>query len=513
MYPAIHAAINPDKIAAQIAHTDTKLTYAELEERSTRLANAFADAGLQRGDVVALLSTNHVRIFEVYWACLRSGMYLTPVNFHLSADEVAYIVDDCGATALIVSGDLGPVAQLVADSTPQVKIRMSYEGAVPGFGDYEEVLAAGSPVARESQPRGADMIYSSGTTGRPKGVKPPLPDRQVGDAGDPYVGAFGSSYAMGSETVYFSPAPLYHAAPLRFGMITQSLGGTVLLAQKFDAEECLRTVHDYRVTHTQWVPTHFVRMLRLPAEIREKYDVSSLTHAVHAAAPCPVEVKRQMIDWFGPILYEYYGSTEGNGITMIGSDEWVERPGSVGTAKLGTIHVCSDDGLERPTGEAGVVFFERDIVPFVYHNDQEKTLSAQHPEHETWSTCGDIGYVDADGYLFLLDRKAFTIISGGVNIYPQEIEDCLALHPYVHDVAVIGVPDAEYGESVMAVVQTAAGVEPSDEVADELTKYVRSKIAGYKVPRSIEFVDELPRTPTGKLVKRHLRDKFVSENA
>jgi long-chain acyl-CoA synthetase len=291
-------------------------------------------------------------------------------------------------------------------------------------------------------------------------------------------------------------------------MITQSLGGTVLTSRGFDAEQCLKVIDDFDVTHSQWVPTHFVRMLRLSDATRGAYDVSSQRYVIHAAAPCPIEVKRQMLDWFGPVLHEYYSSTEANGITMISPAEWRDRPGSVGTAKLGVLHICDDDGHELPTGQSGVVFFERDQIPFAYHRDPDKTEAARHPSEPTWSTCGDIGYVDTEGYLFLRDRKAFTIISGGVNIYPQEIEDCLTLHPAVFDVAVIGVPDAEFGESVLAVVQLNADAPSDDTTAAALINHVRSHIAGYKVPRRVEFVTSLPRSATGKLVKGGLRQMF-----
>ncbi|WP_431233730.1 acyl-CoA synthetase [Mycolicibacterium psychrotolerans] len=505
MYPGVHAHIDPDKPAAIIVDDGQRLTYRQLEERSTRLADALRTAGLGRGDVVALLSSNDVEMFVVYWACLRSGLYLTPVNTHLTAAEAGYIVDDCGATVLIASADLADLAAGAVAHAPALRLLLAYGGRVSGFDSYEAFTAAGSPIPPADQARGADMIYSSGTTGRPKGIKPPLPNRQVGDPGDPYVATFGGAYAMSPDTVYFSPAPLYHAAPLRFGMIVQSLGGTVLAARRFDPEMALRTVDEYRVTHSQWVPTHFVRMLRLPEDVRARYDVRSQTRVIHAAAPCPIEVKEKMLSWFGPVLHEYYSSTEANGITMIGPDEWRNKPGSVGRAKLGTIHICDDAGNELPCGETGLVYFERETMPFAYHRDPGKTAAASLADHPTWSTCGDIGYLDADGYLFLRDRQAFTIISGGVNIYPQEIEDALTLHPDVHDVAVLGVPDDEYGELVTAVLALRAGLVPSQALVDRLTTDLRDRIAGYKVPRRFEFVDELPRTPTGKLVKGNLR--------
>lgn len=510
MYPGAHVDRSPDKPAVIVAESGEALTYRELEENSVRLARHLHDAGLRRGDHVALLSGNDPKVYEVYWAALRTGLYITAVNRHLSPSEISYIVDDCGARALIVSAGLADAAEQIVPETPAVEIRLAFGGHVPGYKSYEEATAAASPEPLPDQPRGADMLYSSGTTGRPKGIKQPLPDRQVGDApGDTYTAIFGPLYGFDTETVYLSPAPLYHAAPLRFGGVVHALGGTLVIMEKFDAEQALAAIERYRVTHSQWVPTMFVRMLKLDEAVRARYDVSSLRVAVHAAAPCPVDVKRAMIDWWGPILYEYYASTEANGATFIDSEQWLRKPGSVGTSGLGTIRVCGDDGAELPTGEIGTIYFEREAAPFAYHNDPAKTADAVHPDHPSWTTTGDIGYVDEDGYLFLTDRKAFMIISGGVNIYPQEVEDALALHPKVFDVAVIGVPDEEMGESVKAVVQPAPGAEPGPELAAELRDYLRDRIAHYKVPRSFDFADDLPRTPTGKLVKGKLRQRYV----
>ncbi|MGW5140792.1 acyl-CoA synthetase [Nocardia beijingensis] len=510
MYPGAHVDRSPDKPAVIVAESGEALTYRELEENSVRLARHLHDAGLRRGDHVALLSGNDPKVYEVYWAALRTGLYITAVNRHLSPSEISYIVDDCGARALIVSAGLADAAEQIVPETPAVEIRLAFGGHVPEYKSYEEATAAASPEPLPDQPRGADMLYSSGTTGRPKGIKQPLPDRQVGDApGDTYTAIFGPLYGFDTETVYLSPAPLYHAAPLRFGGVVHALGGTLVIMEKFDAEQALAAIERYRVTHSQWVPTMFVRMLKLDEAVRARYDVSSLRVAVHAAAPCPVDVKRAMIDWWGPILYEYYASTEANGATFIDSEQWLRKPGSVGTSGLGTIRVCGDDGAELPTGEIGTIYFEREAAPFAYHNDPAKTADAVHPDHPSWTTTGDIGYVDEDGYLFLTDRKAFMIISGGVNIYPQEVEDALALHPKVFDVAVIGVPDEEMGESVKAVVQPAPGAEPGPELAAELRDYLRDRIAHYKVPRSFDFADDLPRTPTGKLVKGKLRQRYV----
>ncbi|WP_039798904.1 acyl-CoA synthetase [Nocardia araoensis] len=510
MYPGAHVDRFADKPAVVVAESGEVLTYRELEENSVRLARHLHDAGLRKGDHVALLSGNDPKIYEVYWAALRTGLYITAVNRHLSPSEISYIVNDCGAKALIVSAGLADAAEQIVPETPAVEIRLAFDGPVPGYKSYEEARAAASPEPLPDQPRGADMLYSSGTTGRPKGIKQPLPDRQVGDApGDTYTAIFGPLYGFDTETVYLSPAPLYHAAPLRFGGVVHALGGTLVIMEKFDAEQALAAIERYRVTHSQWVPTMFVRMLKLDEAVRARYDVSSLRVAVHAAAPCPVDVKRAMIDWWGPILYEYYASTEANGATFIDSEQWLRKPGSVGTAGLGSIRVCGDDGAELPTGEIGTIYFEREEAPFAYHNDPAKTAEAVHPDHPTWTTTGDIGYVDEDGYLFLTDRKAFMIISGGVNIYPQEVEDALALHPEVLDVAVIGVPDEEMGESVKAVVQPAPGAEPGPDLAAELREYLRDRIAHYKVPRSFDFADELPRTPTGKLVKGKLRQRYL----
>ncbi|TQS45928.1 acyl-CoA synthetase [Cryptosporangium phraense] len=500
MYPGAYAASSPDKPAVVMEDDSEVLTYAQLEERSVRLANAFTAAGLRPGDVVALLTENSPRVFEVYWACLRSGLYLTAVNWHLAKPEVGYILQDCGASALVVSESLNPLAE---GDFPALHTRI-----VIGD-DYEAVLASASPEPPANQPRGGDMLYSSGTTGRPKGIKPNLPDRQVDEPGDPYVGVFGPLYGFDENSVYLSPAPLYHAAPLRFGMVVTSLGGTVVVMTSFDAERAIRAIARYRVTHSQWVPTHFVRMLRLPVSVRGGFDLSSHRVAIHAAAPCPVEVKRAMIEWWGPILEEYYASTEGAGGTFIGSEEWLKHPGSVGRPMIGVPRICDDKGALLPGGEPGLIFFERDDLPFTYHNDPEKTRGAQHPDHPTWTTVGDVGYVDDEGYLFLSDRKAFTIISGGVNIYPQEIEDAILQHPAVLDVAVIGVGDPEFGESVLAVVELIASASPDDETRASITEFARARLAGFKVPRRIEFTDALPRTPTGKLVKGKLREEYA----
>ncbi|MEQ6899795.1 acyl-CoA synthetase [Nocardioides sp. YIM 152588] len=509
MYPGTWAAKDPDRLALVMAGSGRSLTYAQLDERSLRLANRLRAAGLRRGDVVALLSDNTPETYEVYWAALRSGLYITAVNHNLSADEASYIVRDCDAKAIVVSA---AKAELVASLDIDVAERLAYGGGVPGYGDYEAALAGAGAAPLPEQPHGDDLLYSSGTTGRPKGIKLPLPDFAVDEPGYQYVTIFGGLYQFTEETVYLSPAPVYHAAPLRYGGVVHALGGTLVMMEKFDAEGFLAAVERFGVTHTQCVPTMFVRMLKLPEEVRGGYDLSSLRYVIHAAAPCPVEVKQRMIDWFGPIIYEYYASTEANGATMIDSQQWLAHPGSVGVPLLGVPHICAEDGTELARGEVGTIYFERegfDGPSFAYHKDPAKTAATQHPAHANWTTVGDLGYLDDDGYLYLTDRKAFMIISGGVNIYPQEVEDLLTLHPAVTDIAVIGVPDEEMGERVVAFVEAAEGYAPGEVLAEELIGYARERIAHFKVPREVHFTDSLPRTPTGKMVKGKLREVYA----
>ncbi|ANY25819.1 acyl-CoA synthetase [Gordonia terrae] len=508
MYPGTHAANRPDKPALVMASTGQVVTYAQLEHNSRQIAHLFGELGLRRGDHIAVVSTNEARIFEIYWAALRTGLYITAVNSHLTAAEVAYIVGDCEAKAVFFSASMAKIAvdaELHA-ATPRVLLRLSFGGDIQGHRRLETLMQTMPTTEPVDQPRGADMLYSSGTTGKPKGIEPTLPDRQVGDPGDTMTALARDRWSFDADTVYLSPAPLYHAAPLRTCAAVQALGGTVVVMDRFDAERALELIEAYRITHSQWVPTMFVRMLKLDKHIRTKYDVSSLRVAIHAAAPCPVEVKHAMIDWWGPILLEYYSSTELNGMTLISSQEWLRKPGSVGRDNvLGTAHICDDDGRELPPNEVGVLYFERDSLPFRYHNDPDKTAKAQHPQHPTWTTTGDVGYLDEDRYLFLTDRKSFMIISGGVNIYPQEIENCLTMHPQVLDIAVIGEPDPDLGESVLAVVQRDTDDHDHDNVIEQsLRTLAADRLARYKQPRRYLFVDQLPRTPTGKLAKHRI---------
>jgi long-chain acyl-CoA synthetase len=493
-----------------MAGSGTAVSHGDLETGSARLARWFVDHGLAPGDGIALLADNSARLFEVYWAALRCGLVLTAVNHHLTAAEVGYIVRDCGAKALVVDGTLGPLGEAVGAEVPEIGLRLAYGAPVKGFADYDATLdgVADSPLAEE--PAGAVMLYSSGTTGRPKGVRPPMPERRIDDPHSP--SPFARLYGFTSATVYLSPGPLYHAAPLRFSTLVQELGGTVVVMERFDAEGALAAIERYRATHSQWVPTMFVRMLKLPPEVRERYDVSSMRVAIHAAAPCSVDVKRAMIDWWGPVIHEYYAATEAVGMTYIDSAQWLEHPGSVGRAGLGDVRIADPDtGAPLPAGRVGTIYFERHDEPlFTYHNDPEKTRASRHPEHDDWGTTGDLGYLDEDGWLYLTDRKAFMIISGGVNIYPRDAEDAFALHPAVLDVAVIGVPDDEMGEAVLAVVQPGPDAEPGPELERELIAHARNHIAAFKAPRRVVFTDDMPRTPTGKLVKQKLRDRYPS---
>jgi len=506
VYPGVHAANTPDKPALIMAGSGETVTYAELDRRANQLARLWREHGLSPGDHVAIFSENQPRYLEVMWAALRSGLYITTINSYLSAEEVAYILEDSGTRSVVTTSAKAEVAAEALSAAPGVTLPLLIGDDDPHFESYADAIEAMSPERLDEEPAGELMLYSSGTTGRPKGIKRPLSGRSIED-GMMIAALLGGVFGMDAGTIYLSPAPLYHSAPIGFNLGVQSLGGTTVVMEKFDPEDALRLIEQYRVTHSQWVPTMFVRMLKLPQDKRTAYDLSAMQVAVHAAAPCPVEVKEQMMAWWGPVLWEYYAGTELNGFCLVKPGEWLQRPGTVGKPLIGEIHILDDEGNELPPGEAGTIYFGGG-PPYEYHNDPDKTESSRDPGGHGWTTLGDVGYLDDDGWLFLTDRKAFMIISGGVNIYPQEIEDCLIMHPKVADVAVFGIPDDEMGEAVMAAVQPVEGVEPGSELEAELRIFTREHIAHYKCPKHVEFLDELPRLPTGKLYKRKLRDQY-----
>jgi acyl-CoA synthetase (AMP-forming)/AMP-acid ligase II len=505
MHPSVHARTDPDKPAIVMAGSGETISYAELDRRSNQVAQLLRARGIGIGDTVAMCLENHPWFFCLAWGFQRAGVHYVGISSRLTAPEIAYILEDSGSKLLFGSAHGGAVLDEVAKLSPGVpQLRLD----TPGPLSAEDALAA-MPATRIADERaGVDMLYSSGTTGRPKGVKIPLPEDPAIDSTNILVQLAMMAYGINQDGIYLSPAPLYHAAPLRWSMTIHKIGGTVVVMERFDPETALAAIEKYRITDSQFVPTHFVRMLKLPEEVRAKYDVSTLKCAIHAAAPIPVPVKRAMIDWWGPVLYEYYAGTEGNGSTFITSQDWLTKPGSVGKALSGILHICDENGDEVPAGTEGQVFFEptEGMMPFEYHNDPVKTADAKNKHG--WSSLGDVGYVDEDGYLFLTDRKSFMIISGGVNIYPQEIENLLVTHPKVADAAVIGAPDPDMGERVVAVVQPLDMKDAGPGLADELTAYLRGQLSGVKMPRQIDFREALPRELTGKLYKRLLRDEY-----
>jgi long-chain acyl-CoA synthetase len=508
MFPGNFVSSLPDKPAVVMGSTGLVITYAELDAAANRLSQVLHAAGLRPGDHVAFCLENHPRFLEVAWGCAYAGLIYTACSSRLTEGELAYIVDDCEARAFITSAYKAEQAAAIRPATPRVELRLMLDGAINGYESYEAAVASQPSTPLPDRRAGTDMLYSSGTTGRPKGVKVEQVEKPLGAELSGVASLL--SLLMGAQPsmVYLSPAPLYHAAPLRFCMATHELGGTVVVMEHFDPEQALQLIERYRVTHSQWVPTMFVRMLKLPDDVRARYDLTSLEVAIHAAAPCPVEVKRRMIEWWGPVLHEYYAGTEGNGFVYCNSEMWLSHPGTVGLPIACTIHIVGDDGEELPTGESGTIYFEGGNS-FEYHNDPEKTASSR--RGNGWSTLGDVGYLDEGGYLYLTDRKAYMIISGGVNIYPQEAENVLISHPDVIDVAVFGVPNDEFGEEVKAVVQPVVipvDDEASDALARDLIAFCRSQLADVKCPRSIDFREELPRHPTGKLYKRLLKDEY-----
>jgi long-chain acyl-CoA synthetase len=507
MYPGEHPRLQPDRPAVIMAASGEILTYGELERRSNKLAHLLRANALQRLDHFAIFMENNFRYVECCAAGERAGLYYTCINSYLTPDELAYIVNNSESRILITSMGKRAVALAALPQCPKIQLCLIVDGAGDdeAVRNLDEATASFPDTPISDEALGAAMLYSSGTTGRPKGILRPLPN-QPPSRKLPVYDFLMKLWRFREGMIYLSPAPLYHAAPHAGVAFTIHLGGTAVIMEHFDPEQFIRLVEQYQVTHTQLVPTMFSRMLKSPADVRRRYDLSSLEIAIHAAAPCPVKVKEQMIEWWGPIIFEYYGMTEAIGFTACDSAEWLAHKGTVGRVLFGDLHILDEARNPVPTGTVGTVWF-RLGSPFEYFNDKARTAESLSPDG-TMGTVGDVGYVDADGYLYLTDRATFMIISGGVNIYPQECEDLLITHSKVADAAVFGVPNADLGEEVKAVVQPVSGVRPNAELADELIAFCREHLAHLKCPRSIDFEPELPRLPTGKLYKRVLRDRY-----
>ena len=508
MYPGDYIDTNPDKPAIIMASTGDVTTFAELDAAANRTARMLRAAGVQPGDHVAFCMENHPRYLEVAWGCHYAGAIYTATSSRLTSGELSYILNDSEAKVFITSKYKADQAAEIVDDTPGIALRLMLDGTVDEYESYEAAVEEQSAEPLDGRVAGIDMLYSSGTTGLPKGVALEFVPQPLETATFAIAVTLQQLFGFDDEAVYLSPAPLYHAAPLRFCMSVNALGGTVVVMDHFDAEQYLHLIERYRVTHSQVVPTMFVRLLKLPPEVRSRSDVSSLQCVIHAAAPCPVPVKEEMIDWFGPVIREYYAGSEGNGFVYCNTEQWLTHKGTVGAPIGCVLHIVDDDGQELPAGESGTIYFEGGAT-FEYHNDPEKTKSSRHPLG--WSTLGDVGYVDEDGFLYLTDRKAYMIISGGVNIYPQEAENVLVTHHKVVDVAVFGIPNQDFGEEVKAVVQPVEmppGAEQAEALAQELIAFCRAQLADVKCPRSVDFRADLPRQPTGKLYKRLLKDEY-----
>jgi fatty-acyl-CoA synthase len=503
-HPSITAQTYPHKPALIMGASGEMVTYSQLDERSNQGAQLFRSLGLKSGDHIGMMVENCHQFIEIVWAAQRSGLVFTPISTHLKKSETVYILENCGAKMFIGSLALAEIARDVRGKAAGVAHYYMVGGIVDGYESWDDAADA-QPIERlEDECNGVPMLYSSGTTGQPKGV---FVNEYSRDVNAPtFAAGLGAVFGFGEETVYLSPAPLYHAAPMHYTMMAIYNGGTIVVMEKFDPELALKLIEEHRVTHSQWVPIMFNRMLKLPQDVRDAYDVSSMQVAIHAAAPCPIDIKERMIAWWGEIIVEYYAASEGVGFTMIDSKNWLTHKGSVGPALLGEIHVLDDEGNELPPGETGTVYFGGRDQHFHYHNEPAKTAEAYN--EKGWATTGDIGYVDRDGYLYLTDRKNFMIISGGVNIYPQEVENLLASHDKVADVAVFGIPNEEFGEEVKAVIEPVNWADATDETAIEIMEWLRERISHIKMPRSVDFLPKLPRMDNGKLYKRQLADQY-----
>lgn len=507
MYPGEQVTTRRNQPAIIMANSGETITFGELEARSNRIAHLLRAQGLQRLDHYAIFMENHPRYIECCSAGERTGLYYTCINSYLTAEELAYIINNSESRVLFTSRAKQDVALEAIKSCPDIKLVVIVDG--PGTDDnvvnLEEAVSGypETPIADEYV--GTSMLYSSGTTGQPKGILRPLPEEPAGHK-LPVFHFLSTLWQYRADMIYLSPAPLYHSAPQAAVGMAISMGGTAIIMERFDPERFLQLVEQYQVTHTQLVPTMFSRMLKLPEDVRHKYNLSSLEFSVHAAAPCPVQVKEQMIEWWGPVIHEYYGATESLGFTSCNSEEWLTHKGTVGKVVLGVLHTLDDDMQPCAIGDIGTLWFET-ANPFEYFNDPQKTAEVR-SDDQKMSTVGDMGYIDEDGFVYLTDRKTFMIISGGVNIYPQECENLLIQHPKVSDAAVFGVPNVDLGEEVKAVIQVMPGEEADAALAHDLVAYCREHLAAMKCPRSIDFIDEMPRLPTGKLYKTGLRDSY-----
>jgi len=506
MYPRDYVETTPDKPAFIIASTGEEVSYLQLEQRANRAAQLFRALGLKAGDHIAIFMENNRHFMEIVWGAQRAGLIYTAVSTHLKRDEVIYIADNCEARILITSPKLSQTATEVASACSSVDHFYMVEHALEGFNSWDEACASQSDQPIEDEEGGVPMLYSSGTTGMPKGVLPARVGNLPIDALSAQIQGLMMLFGFDSDTVYLSPAPLYHAAPLANNLFTMYAGGTSIIMDAFDAEGSLALIERYRVTLSQWVPIMFTRLLKLPVEVRARYDVSSMKNAFHAAAPCPIEVKQQMIDWWGPIILEYYSATEAHGVTFINSEQWLAHRGSVGLPMACEVHILDDEQQELPAGEVGEIYFSKKGPRFEYYKEGDKTTGAYNTHG--YASVGDMGYVDEDGFLYLTDRRNFMIITGGVNVYPQEVENLLITHPEVADVAVFGIPSEQFGEEVKAVVQALEPQTDTEALASRLDTFCRERLSTIKCPRSYDFMAELPRLDNGKLYKRHLQASY-----
>ena len=497
------ARATPDKPAFIMGASGEVVTFAELDAKANQIAQLLRASGIETGQHIAMMLKNCREFIEVVFGCSRAGVVFTPISTHLKNEETAYIINNCNARLFIASASLADVATEAAEHAPELLRKFIVGGETAGFEDWQSAVASQPSDEISDQSLGVPMLYSSGTTGKPKGIFR-APQNTDLDAPHPLklVGAY---YGFSDTTVYLSPAPLYHSAPLFYNTLNMTGGGTSIIMDRFDPEQALALIERYEVTHSQWVPSMFIRMLKLPEGIRERYDVSSMQRAIHAAAPCPIDIKRQMINWWGPVICEYYSSTEGVGFTLIDSEDWLAHPGSVGRPLTGVPKILDDEMKVLPPGEVGQIYFD-EIGRFEYFDEPGKTDEAF--DTRGWGTVGDMGYLDADGYLYLTDRKNFMIITGGVNVYPAEIEGLLVTHPQIADAAVFGIPNEEYGEEVKAVVQLLDHEEAGDALAGDLILWMKERLSSVKVPKSVDFMEQLPRMDNGKLYKRHLMEAY-----